>query len=92
MDALLNMRMLDVLTQIPVAQEINKALLGKESRYRPIFEVVLDYQSGTWEQLAHPARRIGLHEECLPDLYLQSVPWVSEVLAKAVPAQNLSVT
>jgi c-di-GMP-related signal transduction protein len=50
MDALLNMRMLDVLAQIPVDEEIKKALLGKESRYRPIFEVVLDYESGTWEQ------------------------------------------
>jgi hypothetical protein len=42
--------------------------------------------------LAHSARRIGLHEEYLPDLYLQSVRWVSEILAEAVPAQNLSVT
>jgi c-di-GMP-related signal transduction protein len=83
MDALLNMRMLDVLKEIPVDAEIKKALLGKPSRYRPIFEVVLDYESGTWEQLANSARRIGLHEEYLPDLYFQSVRWVTEVLAPA---------
>jgi c-di-GMP-related signal transduction protein len=83
MDALLNMRMLDVLKEIPVDREIKKALLGRPSRYRPIFEVVLDYESGTWEQLSNSARRIGLHEEYLPDLYFQSVRWVTEVLAAA---------
>ena len=83
MDALLNMRMSDVLAEIPVNDEIRKALLGQSSRYRPIFEVVLDYESGTWEQLAHSARHVGLHEQFLPDLYLRSVRWVTEVLADA---------
>jgi len=83
MDALLNMRMVDVLVEIPVGEDIKKALLGKPSRYRPIFEVVLDYESATWEQLAHSARHVGLHEEFLPDLYLRSVRWVTEILADA---------
>ena len=83
MDALLNMSMVDVLAEIPVDNEIRKALLGRPSRYRPIFEVVLDYESGTWEQLAHSARHVGLHEQFLPDLYLRSVRWVTEVLADA---------
>jgi c-di-GMP-related signal transduction protein len=83
MDALLNVRMIDALAEIPVDDEIKKALLGKPSRYGPIFEVVLDYESGTWEQLAHSARHIGLHEEFLPDLYFRSVRWVTEVLADA---------
>jgi len=50
MDALLNMRMIDVLVDIPVNDDIKKALLGRPSRYRPVFEVVLDYESGTWEE------------------------------------------
>lgn len=83
MDALLNMRMVDVLVDIPVDEDIKKALLGRPSRYRPVFEVVLDYESGTWEQLAHSARHVGLHEQFLPDLYLRSVRWVTEVLADA---------
>jgi c-di-GMP-related signal transduction protein len=87
MDALLNMRMSDVLAEIPADPEIQKALLGRPSRYRLIFDVVLDYESGTWEQLAHSARHVGLHEQFLPDLYLQSVRRVTEVLADApVPA------
>jgi c-di-GMP-related signal transduction protein len=73
----------DVLAEIPVDDEIKKALLGKSSRYRPIFELVLDYESGTWEQLAKSAQHIGLHEQFLPDMYLRSVRWVAEVLTEA---------
>jgi len=80
MDALLNMRMADVLAEIPVGEEIKEALLGFPSRYRPVFEVVLDYESGTWEQLANSSRGIGMSEDLLPDLYLRSVEWVSMVL------------
>jgi EAL and modified HD-GYP domain-containing signal transduction protein len=80
MDALLNVPMNDVLKEIPVDEEIKKALLGLPSRYRPIFEVVLDYESGTWEQLAHSSRAIRLHENFLPDLYLRSVRSVTDVL------------
>lgn len=83
MDALLNVGMSDVLAEIPVDDEIKKALLGRPSHYRPIFEVVLDYESGTWEQLAHSARHVRLHEQFLPDLYLRSVRWVIEILADA---------
>lgn len=83
MDALLNVPMAVVLQDLTVDSEIKKALLGRESRYRPIFEVVLDYESGTWEQLEESCRRCGLHENFLPDLYLHSVRWVSDILAEA---------
>jgi hypothetical protein len=80
MDALFNVPMEEVLSEIPVDEAIKNALLGLPSRFRPIFDVVLDYESGTWKQLAHSARAIGLHENFLPDLYLQSLKWVNEIL------------
>lgn len=52
-DALLNVRWVDVLPEILMADEIKKALTGRPSRDRPVFEDVLDYESGTWEQLTH---------------------------------------
>ena len=82
MDALLNLPMSAVLQDIRVDEEIAKALQGLDSRYRPVFEVVLDYESGTWGQLAESCQRIGLHENFLPDLYLRSVTWVSEILSE----------
>ena len=87
MDALLNMRMAVDLQDMELDEEIAKALPGSQpiSAY---FEVVLDYESGTWEQLAQSCRHVGLHEEYLPDLYLRSVRWVSEVLAEIPVASH----
>lgn len=86
MDALLNVPMFDVLAQIPIDDAIKMALLGRPSRYRSIFEVVLNCESGTWEQLTESAGPIGLHENLLPDLYFQSVRWVGEVLCRVASA------
>jgi c-di-GMP-related signal transduction protein len=55
LDVLLNVPMREVLKGIPVDEEIKKALLGLPSRYRPVFEVVLDYESGTWGNLPTPS-------------------------------------
>jgi c-di-GMP-related signal transduction protein len=88
---LLNICMPNVLAEIPVGAEIERALLGFPSRYRSIFEVVLDYESGTWEQLARSSHAIGMNENLLPDLYLRSVEWVTAVLASdpAMPQLEL---
>ena len=91
MDALLNVPMPGVLAQIPVDDDIKNALTGRDSRYRPIFEVVLDYESGTWEQLAHSARHIGLHENFLPDLYLRAVQWPTCSPTRPFSSSKLSV-
>jgi len=61
-----NIRMSDAQAEIPVGAEIKRALLGFPSR--SIFEVVLDCESGTWEQLASSLHAIGMNENLLPDL------------------------
>jgi len=82
MDVLLNVPLSVILQDIAVNEDIRQALLGRRSRYRPIFEVVLDYESGTWAQLEESCQRCGLHENFLPDIYLQAVRWVSEILTE----------
>jgi c-di-GMP-related signal transduction protein len=79
MDALLGMPMTEVLASLPLAKGVSSALLGRESRLRPIFDVVLDYESGTWEQLIESARAARINENFVPDLYLRSVTWVDRI-------------
>lgn len=69
--------MVVVLQDISIGNDIKKPLLGRTSRFR----LVLDYESGTSEQLEESCRRCGLHDNFLPDLYLQAVRWVSDILA-----------
>jgi hypothetical protein len=47
--------------------------------------VVLDYESGTWEQMVISARAVRLNENVIPDLYLRAVTWVEQIF---VPAES----
>jgi EAL and modified HD-GYP domain-containing signal transduction protein len=80
LDALLNMPLSEVLAGLPVDIEIKNALKGQPSRYRPIFDVTLDYETGTWEQLTESSRAIGLDEAHIPDLYASALMWADQIL------------
>ena len=79
MDALLGMPMKEVLANLPLAKDVTSALIGRPSRLRPIFDVVLDYESGTWEQLIECAKAIRINENLVPNLYLRAVTWVDHI-------------
>jgi c-di-GMP phosphodiesterase len=74
-EALLNVPMKEVLSEIPVDEVIKNVLLGLPSRFRPIFDVVLDYESGTWKHLEHSARAIGAAQK----LYAGFVSSIAEM-------------
>ena len=83
MDALLDMPMGTVLADIAVKDEIKGALLGQPGEFRDIYEIAVNYESGTWEQLVEVAQRVGVDEELFPDLFLQSLDWAKEVMSAA---------
>jgi c-di-GMP-related signal transduction protein len=85
MDALLNLPMSEALATMPLAPDLYNALVGRQSVLRPPFEVVLDYESGTWGQMAASARAVHLNENFIPELYLRAVTWVERIF---VPAET----
>src|SRR5580700_11957742 len=73
MDAILDMRVPDVLREIAIREEIRDALLGKVNALRDICELVLHYEPGYWEEIGSAAIRLGMSEDAVPALYLESV-------------------
>jgi c-di-GMP phosphodiesterase len=81
-DALLDMSRPDVLATLGVADEIKDALNGRPSPFRPIFDVVLEYESGTWDLFSASSRSIGLDERSIPELYRRAIEWASQIMAE----------
>jgi c-di-GMP-related signal transduction protein len=81
-DALLDMSRPDVLATLGVADEIKDALNGRPSPFRPIFDVVLEYESGTWDLFSASSRAIGLDERSIPELYRRAIEWASQIMAR----------
>jgi EAL and modified HD-GYP domain-containing signal transduction protein len=87
LDAMLDMPLSEILASFPVDVEIRNALNGRPSRFRSLFEVVLDYETGTWEQLQESCRIAGLDEAIIPGIYSQALAWADAILAEALVPQ-----
>jgi EAL and modified HD-GYP domain-containing signal transduction protein len=80
-DAILDMKMADILGEIAVRREIREALLGEQNAFRDIFEIVLLYEKGMWEEVYVAAKRVGIDVNELPELFLHAVDWARGLLA-----------
>ena len=80
-DAILDMKMEDVLKELPVRSEIRGALLGEENALRGIYDVALHYQRAEWLQFQAAARQMAIPQEAVSELYVRSMEWAAAVLA-----------
>jgi c-di-GMP-related signal transduction protein len=80
MDAILDMRMPDVLKEITIHQEICDARMGKANQLREIFEFALNYERGRWDETGPSAVRLGIQEDMIPALYVAAVEWARQIL------------
>jgi c-di-GMP-related signal transduction protein len=80
MDAILDMRMPDMLKEITIHQEIRDALMGKANKLREIFEFALNHERGRWHEIGSSAARLGIQEDLIPGLYVAAVAWARQIL------------
>lgn len=83
MDAILDRPMSVVLEGIQVQEEIKEALLGQAGPCRDVYEIVSNYETGTWAPLLEAAGRLRVNENLLPELFLQSLDWANQVVSVA---------
>jgi EAL and modified HD-GYP domain-containing signal transduction protein len=82
-DAILDTPMSSVLEGLPVPDEIKDALLGQPGKFRDIYEIVSNYETGTWEPLLKALGRTRIKEESVPELFLKSLDWANQVISFA---------
>ena len=88
---LIDAPMEEILSEIPVADEIRTALLTKEGRCGALYELVLSYESADWEKINHYAEILGLPNNVLTSIYflcMDNVNVLWEQLTKVYPNQN----
>ena len=84
-DAILDMPMENLLYALPISNEIRETLLGNESRYQPIYNLVCAYERSNWEQVSSLAEALYVSEENVAKAYVEAVAWAQE-LTKASKA------
>jgi EAL and modified HD-GYP domain-containing signal transduction protein len=70
------------LSELVISRDIKTALLqGRDrNRFRDIYELVLAYERGDWDEISRLAAAMRANEDRIAEAYLAAVKWSQEVL------------
>jgi c-di-GMP-related signal transduction protein len=81
-DAILDRRLIDVLAELPIKDDVKEALLGEPNRLRNVIEYVQSYEKGEWEKLPSQAAALNADDKEFPRFYLEAVEWTQKIFHK----------
>ena len=79
-DAIAGKPMSEILGNLPITEEIKIALMGGDNHFRDVFDTLLTYERGDWDDFAGYASKLNIDEDDLPALYRDTVRWVNQIL------------
>ena len=74
-DTILNRPLAEILKEIPIAEDVKAALLGRENRLRSVYDFILTCEKGDWENLSKQAAALGIQENRAYQIYLEALKW-----------------
>jgi len=83
LDAMLETPMESIVKSLPLRLEAKAALLGGKNKVAVPLGLIRSFESGAWANCAGTASDLGLSEEKLSQLYVDSVKWATEALASS---------
>jgi EAL and modified HD-GYP domain-containing signal transduction protein len=79
MDSILEIPMQQIVDNIPIDQESKTVLLGKASRLRPVYQLMLAQESGEWQAVNDLSRQLSLSDSDVANAHWQALQWAREV-------------
>jgi len=80
MDVFIGRPLEEVLDDIPLTEKVKGALLGHDNDYRRLFDLVVNYETASWEKVAALAAQLKVELQELPVLYAEAIDWVDRPL------------
>lgn len=78
-NALVDKPMAQILAELPLANDLKLALLGRNNKYRKVLETVLAYERGEWSNFEYYVKELNVDENEMPPLYNSALQWVDQV-------------
>jgi EAL and modified HD-GYP domain-containing signal transduction protein len=72
-DACLDRPLPEILKELPIEDEIKRALLGYPNIYRDLLYLIINYEEGNWELVSQYSLNLKINEECIPQYYLKAL-------------------
>ena len=81
----------EILVEVPVAEEIKRALLHREGRCGKLYELVLSYEAANWEKISTLVEELGIPSNLITGVYfvcMENVNILWEQLTNPYTAQT----
>ncbi len=82
LDAMLNMRMEQALSNLSLSEKIVAAILKHEGNMGKILEISICFEKADWDGLNHDLVANGLSMESIENIYLKSIEWSNEIISQ----------
>jgi c-di-GMP-related signal transduction protein len=84
-DAFLDRPLPEILREIPIQGAIKDALLGEKNPLLDVYLYTLDYEKGSWEEIAEQQSKFAIEEYLPLRLYLEAVQWGQRCFPEEAP-------
>jgi EAL and modified HD-GYP domain-containing signal transduction protein len=78
LDTILGRPMAEIAAELPLNDDMRRALCGETTPARDLLDCVLAYERGAWVECETIARRAGVNPAVLPGAFLEGLRWVRE--------------
>lgn len=79
LDVLMGRPMVDILKAIHISCDVEEALLHGSNVCGQVFETVVNYEIGNWDDFSRHAQELGIEEAVVPELYIEALEWAERV-------------
>jgi EAL and modified HD-GYP domain-containing signal transduction protein len=83
LDVMLEMPMAEILDKIPLDSETKAVLRGEPGLLRPLYQLILAYESGEWDAARAICESLHLDSDVVATSYWQAQEWAREVSSGA---------
>lgn len=91
LDVLLDKNMLEAVNPLPIEKDLKLTLLGKESKYSGVYNLVLNYEKAEFNKAYRNAQAAKFDLDLLPNLYSEAIQWADDIYGQIYPGEPSTV-
>lgn len=91
LEYMIDASMEEILEDIPISNEVKKALIFKEGDAGKLYELILCYEKADWGETKKRAEELGIQTNLMAQLYMECVQEVNEIWENIVAHESDSM-
>lgn len=84
MEYMIDAPMEEILKEIPIVEEVKKALTEREGEAGKLYELILSYEKAEWSEIARLSKELGLQTNVMAQIYMECVEDVNDIWVNIV--------